>query len=533
MVTSREFSLNVLLVFIFLVLASFVFAEQVIVYSDLNQSVTLNQSFEYTLNISVNNTDNETWANITQMNITLPSGLLFVNGNGTSVEECDFTNTSDTLSWFNEEGLIMNSSLRFFWFKVKAISPGTYYLNLTLLNSTGAYTSNLSVIVLERIFFTLPTFGSESNNSKNYIEANVSVNGDISQIDLYLYNESGGQINWSNSTTSPLYANFSGLSDGRYFINATVNDSLNNVLNTSTRRIVLDSAAPSLDLSESGDTETDLTISVDSSDATSGVLGCTKIAGPGTLSASNTSISAEELDCDTYYFFNVSCVDYAGNVVYDSLNASTEECDDDDEDDGGSGGGTTTNISFWSVTYPYDSQELRVRGAVTKALGTKERARLKINSETHYVGVIRVNSTSVTFNVSSTPQQATLKIGISQKFDVDDDEVYDLLVQFASYSSSRATLVMSAINESVNQTDIVSDSSPNVTTTQTVNHEQEEGNAGSGEGAVEKKKGSIPILSIVLIIVIVAVVVAFSYYWTMIRPNQPPKFKPHIFAEFY
>ena len=66
------------------------------------------------------------------------------------------------------------------------------------------------------------------------------------EIMIRLFNSSRIQINSSNSSTSPVFINFTGLSDGVYYFNATVNDTYGNSNNTATRTITLDTTYPSL-----------------------------------------------------------------------------------------------------------------------------------------------------------------------------------------------------------------------------------------------------------------------------------------------
>lgn len=81
---------------------------------------------------------------------------------------------------------------------------------------------------------------------------NISVvdNYNVDTILIRLYNSSHSQINATNAsaynaTSSFLYINFTGLSDGVYYINATVNDTTGNSNESSTYTITLDNAGPS------------------------------------------------------------------------------------------------------------------------------------------------------------------------------------------------------------------------------------------------------------------------------------------------
>ena len=90
---------------------------------------------------------------------------------------------------------------------------------------------------------------TESGNySQTYIKVNVTASdsGEIDNITIYLYNST--ELVVSNiSSSSPFYWEITDLPDGTYYLNATVNDSANNINNTPTRIIILDTQAPTWD----------------------------------------------------------------------------------------------------------------------------------------------------------------------------------------------------------------------------------------------------------------------------------------------
>ena len=89
------------------------------------------------------------------------------------------------------------------------------------------------------IQFVEPTEGNGSTISRDYILVNVTASDSgtgLANISIYLYN-STSLINTTNSTTSPLFANFSGLSEGAYYFNATAYDLAGNSNQTETRTL--------------------------------------------------------------------------------------------------------------------------------------------------------------------------------------------------------------------------------------------------------------------------------------------------------
>lgn len=128
--------------------------------------------------------------------------------------------------------------------------------------------------------------------------------------------------------------------------------------------------------------------------------------------------------------------------------------------DSPSGGGGSSGLiaSFWKKTVTVSEEEFEE--GYTKELGEKQRLKIKILSgegsgsssdNVHHVGVIKLTSTTVTINVSSTPQQATLSIGDMRKFDVTDDGYYDLYIKLNSISNNKADLTIKAISEKVTE----------------------------------------------------------------------------------
>jgi hypothetical protein len=233
---------------------SFVPAAHVITTSTGGTSYSVDEDVGFIYNITVNNTDTTTTANITQVNITIPNTFSFLaDSNGTDAGTHTFTNTSTILSWDND-GLVMNLTWKYFWFNATASTPGSYNLTISTTNATGTETTNISVTINDTtdpssIEFVSPTESSNANLSQSNIAINVTAtdNGVIDTIIARLFNSTSDQINSSTSSTSPLFINFTGLSDGVYYFNATVNDTYGNSNNTSTRTITLDTTYPLID----------------------------------------------------------------------------------------------------------------------------------------------------------------------------------------------------------------------------------------------------------------------------------------------
>jgi cobalamin biosynthesis Mg chelatase CobN len=82
-----------------------------------------------------------------------------------------------------------------------------------------------------------------------------------------------------------------------------------------------------------------------------------------------------------------------------------------------------------------------------KSLKKAERIRVKIGNESHYVGIVGLTSSQATINVSSDPQQAIFNIGDTKKFDVTNDNYYDISVTLNKISGTQANVTVQSINE--------------------------------------------------------------------------------------
>ena len=207
------------------------------------------------LNITLNNTSPLANSNITQVNITLPSSVLFIsNSNGTTAT-ASFTNTSNVLSWTSSTGVVMNLSTTNFWFRTDSNTSGTYRMNVTSLNATGFETFGITFTVNDTtnpsISFVSPTLSSGSSYDQASVYANLSIsdNNAISLALINLYN-STGLVNTTSGNSSYIFVNFTALPYGKYYLNATVNDTNGNINNSETRTITL--AAASTDSGSTG-----------------------------------------------------------------------------------------------------------------------------------------------------------------------------------------------------------------------------------------------------------------------------------------
>jgi len=146
-------------VFSVLVLVNFVMAAHVVREQGDTDTVIGTQPLEdvtYFYNLSINNTDlGGTTANVTKVNITLPSGFSFGSStNYTSTEASFSTDAAGNLIWQNTTYFLVNGSgnisvdsTQFFGFNATAATPGTFNISIYTTNATDTVGNNVTVTI--------------------------------------------------------------------------------------------------------------------------------------------------------------------------------------------------------------------------------------------------------------------------------------------------------------------------------------------------------------------------------------------------
>jgi len=115
---------------------------------------------------------------------------------------------------------------------------------LSVSNTTIKWNVTINDSTIPTISFNTPTT-SNGLYAQNWISANVTTNDThLSTIVINLYNSSGSSVSSSSGTSSPTFNNFTSLSDGIYYLNATATDTASNANSTETRTIDLDITSP-------------------------------------------------------------------------------------------------------------------------------------------------------------------------------------------------------------------------------------------------------------------------------------------------
>jgi hypothetical protein len=224
--------------------------------------------------------------------------------------------------------------------------------------------------------------------------------------------------------------------------------------------------------------------------------------------SSNYTVSLSSLSAGTYSYLWYAN-DSSGNVNNSesgtfTVSAATADTEDEDVQ-----GNANLNPVFWFSTYTEDSKELKDKGILVKEIASRERMRVKISGETHYVGVISFNLTKAVINVSSKPQQIVLGVGESAKFNLDSNEYYDLKVEVNNITANKVKISLIAINEKINSNNLTS-----------INNTLSKGDSipGPVENKEISKRGEI--IAIVLVIIVIGI--AAGYFAIKKIKNIPP-----------
>ena len=308
--------------------------------------------------------------------------------------------------------------------------------NYSIENRTLLVDSNAS------ISYGAATEANFSNKTHNWVYMNLSFSdtlNSIINITYLLSYENGSVVNTTilNKTNFgpsnwTLGVNWTSLGEYNYTYNATLGSVNGYKANTSGegvgRLISLDVTNPLI---------------THSCTPTSVICGeeidCTCTAADGhdasptvtyTIHPSTSSIGSYSTSCNvTDYFGNAA----QSNVTY-TINTPA----------GGSSGGGGSSTE-WTTTFIADDKNLDEKVLITNQLGENHRVRIKIDGEQHYIGILDLTSTTAKIQVSSTPQEATLNLKETKKFDVTDDGYYDLSVTLNSIANNKADLTIKSI----------------------------------------------------------------------------------------
>ncbi|MEM4714053.1 MAG: PGF-pre-PGF domain-containing protein [Candidatus Nanoarchaeia archaeon] len=210
----------------------------------LNWTAPPNQAPQITLNLlPVNNTQFNNTQNINFNFTAIDDNSAILNCSIYLDNILNQTNSS-----------VQNNTLTNFLITSIAYGDHNWHINCSdgeLSNVSEMRYFSIVDTIAPTIHFVSPTEISGSTINRNYIQVNVTASDSgtsLKNITIYLYNSTGSLINSTNSTSSPLFANFTGLAEGLYYFNATAYDNSNNSNVTETRNVTIDITAPTIQI---------------------------------------------------------------------------------------------------------------------------------------------------------------------------------------------------------------------------------------------------------------------------------------------
>ena len=466
-------------------------------YSSAVGILMVNEDVETVYNITLNNS--AAWkGNVTRINITFYGNFVYANfSNHTGMNLTTpgsnidvgiiFYNASDgsSITWTNNsttQVVIPHANLSFsnvsISFNATSFTPGKYNFSIyTYWNGSLAHynETNVTVVVNDttkpisinvssnlnasdfglnrsyanvsgRLYINVTVF-----DNGNFSRSNVDFN-EIKEVNVTVYTSASvvnasynmtALTNFSNQGTQwNTIINTSQFDDGVYNISLFAKDQLGNVNSTNISNVRIDNTKPTASVSctpataNVGDT---VTCTCSPTDPTSGV---------------NTSITSitEKPSTSNTGTFTESCTfgDMAGNTATASSTFTVELGGSGGGGGGGGGGAGSVEVEaakFYTKTIPVVAQEFKEVETITQQLGSKERIKIKIDEEIHYVGVREITLTSAIIEVASEPVQVELQSGEDTKVDVNDDGFYDVYVKLNAIINGKADLIIKYLHE--------------------------------------------------------------------------------------
>ena len=347
------------------------------------------------------------------------------------------------------------------------LADGVYFYNVSVNDSANNRNSTLAtrMVIIDA---TLPnvTLGVGTNANKTSLSVNsiyVNISGaDRNEANVtFTLRNATAVINETTLAIDTRTINWTGLAEGNFTYNVTFKDNASNVNTTVTRSVVLDRTKPSITFSctpTNVQSDKTITCTCTTTDNLDGDAPPTFTVNPSTA---NTGT----------YTTTCSATDDAGNTESKDIKYTVELSTGGGSSGGGGGGSSGAgsagegNVN-WVKTIVVERAQ--VAEGVVRSLLENERVRVDVpivssgdgsssgggggGSSVHHVGVVSVDKKAkkATIEVSSTPQRVTLSVGESKKFDVTEDNYYDLLVTLNAISAvGRADVTIKSIREEI------------------------------------------------------------------------------------
>ena len=310
-----------------------------------------------------------------------------ISGAGVWTYGINFTNTTEANYTFIIEavnatsGNLNSTNISMYVDRTAPTITLPVYTNATAKKNTATLTLNISVVDASS-----GVTGSVCLINANSTGANQSVA------------VSGG---WCNTTSISL----TGTADGNKTVNIWVNDTVGIFGLNNSFVVLADTTVPTASASCSPTTVytgDSITCSCSGADATSGV---SSTAG-GTTSTTNTGS----------FSYGCTITDNAGNTASATAAYTVEQ---------------SVSPSSTATTTPWITHTISdevFEAGHTRELAIKNRMKVQVDSEEHFIGLVSISGNEATIEISSDPVQVTLSEGEDAKVDVTDDGFYDIYV---------------------------------------------------------------------------------------------------------
>jgi len=160
------------------------------------------------------------------------------------------------------------------------------------------------------------------------------------------------------------------------------------------------------------------------------------------------------------YSWSINCTDIFNNQADSSLinfriTAAANNNNGNGGGGGGGGGGSPSNAG-WTKTQVVTEEQFN-QGS-QKELEVKQRVKVTMGSEAHYVGILNITDNSAVIEIASDPMIITLSCGEERKLDCTGDGFYDMYIKLCDITDKKANLTIKSINEPVSVTgDIINE----------------------------------------------------------------------------
>ncbi|MFH1521845.1 MAG: hypothetical protein ABIF18_02710 [archaeon] len=350
----------------------------------------------------------------------------WTTGGGDEVNYTIWLSIDGGTSWFASEDndsatgySFSNSTDANYTFKIQAI-------NDTLDDANSSLISMVVDTTVPELVYASGMNVDNANVSQNWVFVNITASDtNNATVSYSIYNLTGlwNQTNFVDSYVTTTI-NWTGLAEGVYYYNVTVNDSATNENSTLTRTITLDVTNP---------------VASASCSPSSGVAGSITCTCSGTdtggsgINLSLTTASSTPSATGTY---TCSVTDYAGNSNTSSASY------------------TITASSSSSTFVPiYRPSESKLSEGYDISLGKNYQVNFRISEQDHILKVNNISTASATITISSDPITLEINIGETKKVDLDDDGYYDLSIYLKDIKFSKANFILTSISEAVSSSD--------------------------------------------------------------------------------